>query len=152
MSLALLPFTRLERSKAVNSASIKLIRRTRCPTFTKAALTVPIEVGDVIRYGSKGNDELGISPHTYGTVMDVDARRNLITVFGSDDAPHSYDPASEWQMRLQATVYSAEARDFAEGERIQFTRSEWDQGIRFEYLDTIERIHEDGGLSVRADL
>ena len=109
------------------------------------------EVGDVIRYGSKGNDELGISPNTYGTVIDIDTKRNLITVSGSDDAPHTYDPASEWQMRLKATVYSAEDRELAEGERIQFTRSQWDQGIRVGNLATIQRIHEDGGLSVEAD-
>ena len=109
------------------------------------------EVGDVIRYGSKGNDELGVSPNTYGTVTDVDTKRNLITVSGSDDAPRTYDPASEWQMRLKATVYSPENRELAEGERIQFTRSEWDQGIRLGNLSTIERIHEDGGLSVKVD-
>ncbi len=109
------------------------------------------EVGDVIRYGSKGNDELGVSPNTYGTVTDVDTKHNLITVSGSDDAPHTYDPASEWQMRLKATVYSPENRELAEGERIQFTRSEWDQGIRLGNLATIERIHEDGGLSVKVD-
>ncbi len=83
------------------------------------------EVGDVIRYGSKGNDELGVSPNTYGTVTDVDTKHNLITVSGSDDASHTYDPASEWQMRVKATVYSPENRELAEGERIQFTRSEW---------------------------
>jgi hypothetical protein len=109
------------------------------------------EVGDVIRYGSKGNDELGISPNTYGTVTGVDTKNNLITVSGSDDAPHTYDPASEWQMRLKATVYTPEDRELAEGERVQLTRSEWDQGIRAGNLATIERIHEDGGLSVKVD-
>lgn len=109
------------------------------------------EVGDVIRYGSKGNDELGISPNTYGTVTGVDTKRNLITVSGSDDAPHTYDPASEWQMRLKATVYTPEDRKLAHGERVQFTRSEWDQGIRVGNLATIERVHEDGGLSVKVD-
>lgn len=109
------------------------------------------EVGDVIRYGSKGNDELSISPNTYRTVTDVDTKHNLITVSGSDDSPRTYDPASEWQMRLKATVYSPEDRELAEGERIQFTRSDWDQGIRVKNLATIERIHEDGGLSVKVD-
>ncbi|MBW4040422.1 MAG: hypothetical protein HIU91_16505 [Acidobacteria bacterium] len=54
-------------------------------------------------------------------------------------------------MRLKATVYSPEEREFAEGERIQFTRSEWEQGIRVGNLATIEHIHEDGGLSVKLD-
>ena len=109
------------------------------------------EVGDVIRYGSRGSDELGISPNTYGTVTAVDARNNLITVSGSDHAPLTYDPAAEWQMRLKADVYAREDRELAEGDRVQFTRSDWDQGIRVGNLATIERIHEDGGLSVKVD-
>jgi hypothetical protein len=35
--------------------------------------------------------------------------------------------------------------------RFQFTRSEWDQGIRVGNLATIEHIHDDGGLSVTTD-
>ena len=116
-----------------------------------AKIAANYEVGDVIRYGSKGNDELGIAPNTYGTVTGVDTENNLITVTGADDSPHVYDPASEWQMRLKATVYSPEERELAEGERIQFTRSEWDQAIRVGNLATIEQIHEGGGLSVKVD-
>ena len=89
-----------------------------------AKIAADYEVGDVIRYGSKGSDELGISPNTYRTVTGVDAEKNLITVTGADDSPRVYNPATEWQMRLKATVYSPEERELAEGERIQFTRSE----------------------------
>ena len=116
-----------------------------------AKIAANYEVGDVIRYGSKGSDELGISPNTYGTVTGVDAEKNLITVTGADDSPRVYNPATEWQMRLKATIYSPEQRELAEGERIQFTRSKWDQGIRVGNLATIEHIHEDGSLSVRVD-
>jgi hypothetical protein len=116
-----------------------------------AKIAAYYEVGDVIRYGSKGNDELGIAPNTYGTVTGVDTEKNLITVTGADDSPRVYNPATEWQMRLKATVYSPEERELAEGERIQLTRSEWDQGIRVGNLATIEHIHEDGGLSVKVD-
>jgi DNA polymerase III psi subunit len=59
--------------------------------------------------------------------------------------------ATEWQMRLKATLYSPEDRELAEGERIQFTRSESDQRIRLGSLATIEHIHGDGGLSVKVD-
>ena len=116
-----------------------------------AKIAANYEVGDVIRYGSKGSDELGISPNTYGTVTGVDADKNLITVTGADDSPRVYNPATEWQMRLKATLYSPEERELAEGERIQFTRSEWDQGIRVGNLATIEQIHEYGGISVKVD-
>ena len=120
-------------------------------TDKDAKVAANYEVGDVIRYGSKGNDELGIAPNTYGTVTGVDAEKNLITVTGADDSPRVYNPATEWQMRLKATVYGPEERELAEGERIQLTRSEWDQGIRVGNLATIEHIHDDGGLSVRVD-
>ena len=56
-----------------------------------------------------------------------------------DDSPRVYNPATEWQMRLKATLYSPEEREFAEGERIQLTRSKWDQGIRVGNLATIEQ-------------
>ena len=120
-------------------------------TDKDAKIAANYEVGDVILYGSKGNDELGIAPHTYRTVTGVDTEQNLITVTGADGSPRVYNPATECQMRLKATVYSPEERELAEGERIQFTRSDWDQGIRVSNLATIERIHEDGGLSVKVD-
>ncbi|WP_263384562.1 hypothetical protein [Granulicella arctica] len=116
-----------------------------------AKIAANYEVGDVIRYGSKGSDELGISPNTYGTVTGLDAGRNLITVTGADDSPRVYNPATEWQMRLKAIVYKPEERELAEGERIQLTRSEWGQGIRIGNVATIEQIYEDGGLSVQVD-
>jgi hypothetical protein len=116
-----------------------------------AKIAANYELCDVIRYGSKGSDELGIAPNTYGTVTGVDAEKNLIAVTGADDSPRVYNPATEWQMRLKATVYSSEERELAEGERIQLTRSEWDQGIRVGNLATIQHIHEDGGLSVKVD-
>jgi conjugative relaxase-like TrwC/TraI family protein len=118
---------------------------------TDAKITANYDVGDVIRYGSKGSDELGIAPNTYGTVTGVDVEKNLITVTGADNSPHVYDPSTEWQMRLKATVYSPEERELAVGERIQLTRSEWDQGIRVGNLATIEHTHEDGGLSIKLD-
>jgi conjugative relaxase-like TrwC/TraI family protein len=116
-----------------------------------AKVAANYEIGDVIRYGSKGNDELGISPNTYGIVTNVDSRQNLLTVLGADDSPHTYNPASEWQMRLKTTVYKPEGRELAEGERIQLTRSEWDQGIRVGNLANIEQVRDDGSLSVRVD-
>ena len=120
-------------------------------TDKDAKVAANYEVGDVIRYGSKGNDELGIAPNTYGTVTGVDAEKNLITVTGADDSPRVYNPATEWQMRLKATVYGPEERELAEGESIQLIRSEWDQGVRVGNLAIIEHIHDDGGLSVRVD-
>jgi conjugative relaxase-like TrwC/TraI family protein len=116
-----------------------------------AKIAANYEVGDVIRYGRKGSDELGIAPNTYGTVTGVDADKNLIIVTGTDGSPRVYNPATEWQMRLKATLHSPEERELAVGERIQLTRSEWEQGIRVGNLATIEQIHEDGGLSVKVD-
>jgi conjugative relaxase-like TrwC/TraI family protein len=116
-----------------------------------AKIAANYDFGDAVRYGSKGSDELGIAPNTYGTVSGVDAEKNLITVTGVDGTPCVYNPAAEWQMRLKATVYAPKERELAEGERILFTRSDWDQGIRVGNLATIEHIHEDGGLSVKAD-
>ena len=120
-------------------------------TDKDAKIAANYAVGDVIRYGSKGSDELGIAPNTYVTVTGVDAEKNLITVTGADDSPRVYNPTKEWQMRLKAIVYSSEDREFAKGERIQFTRSEWKQGIRVGTLATIEHIHDDGSLSVQVD-
>ena len=116
-----------------------------------AKIAANYEVGDVIRYGSKASDKLGISPNTYRTVTGVDAEKNLITVTGADDSPRVYNPATEWQMRLKASLYSPEDRELAEGERIQFSRSDWDKGIRAGNLATIEQIRDDGAFSIKVD-
>ncbi len=136
---------RLDKTFNANVLTDKLLSDKDCK------IAANYEVGNVIRYGSKGSDELGIPPNTYGTVSGVDAEKNLITVTGADASPRVYNPATEWQMRLKAAIYAPQAREFSKGERIQFTRSDWGQGIRVGNLATIDHIRDDGGLSVKVD-
>ena len=92
-------------------------------------------VGDVLHY-SKGSSELEIGKGAYATVIAVDPKENRITV---DQAGReiTYDPK-----RLQGiSAYQQISRDFAQGDRIQFTAPLRELGVANRDLATIEKIN-----------
>jgi GTPase SAR1 family protein len=80
------------------------------------------------------------------TVISTDPRANQLTVEREDGQHVTYDPK-----RLHGiAAYREIARDFAEGDRLQFTVSKPDMEIRNRDLGTVERI--DGtNMTVRMD-
>jgi conjugative relaxase-like TrwC/TraI family protein len=109
---------------------------------TWAALYQP---GDVLYY-TRGSKELGLERGTYATVVYADHKENELTVKREDGQQVTYDPK-----RLHGiAAYREIARDFAEGDRLQFTVSKPDMDIKNRDLGTVERI--DGtGMIVRMD-
>lgn len=102
-------------------------------------------VGDVLEY-SKGSKANGIERDSQATVRAVDARTNTLTVELANGETTSYDPK-----RLRGVnVFQVQARDFAAGDRLQFTAPQKDLGIANRDLGTIQRI-EDGKMTVRLD-
>ena len=101
--------------------------------------------GDVLHY-ARGSKEHGIERGSYTTVIAIDAKENRVTVERQDGTQVDYDPK-----RLQGiTAYREIARDFAEGDRIQFTATNRDLGVSNRDLGAIERI--DGSqIAVRMD-
>jgi ATP-dependent exoDNAse (exonuclease V) alpha subunit len=71
---------------------------------------------DVLHY-SRGSKEHGIEGASYATVVTINPKENLLTVQREDGQQATYDPK-----RLQGiTAYREREREFAPGDRIQFT-------------------------------
>jgi conjugative relaxase-like TrwC/TraI family protein len=91
--------------------------------------------GDILYY-MRGSKEHGIEPRAYATVAAIDAAANRITVAKDDGKQVTYDP-----VRLSGiTAYREISRDFAQGDRIQFTSTNRDLGVSNRDLGAIERI------------
>jgi conjugative relaxase-like TrwC/TraI family protein len=103
------------------------------------------QAADVLYY-TRGSKELGLERGTYATVVSTDPKANQLTVEREDGQQVTYDPK-----RLHGiAAYREIARDFAEGDRLQFTVSKPDMEIRNRDLGTVERI--DGtNMTVRTD-
>jgi ATP-dependent exoDNAse (exonuclease V) alpha subunit len=104
------------------------------------------EVGDVLGY-SKGSDPMKIEAGEYTRVTGIDGERNRLTVEREDGGQVTYDPR-----RLQGvTVYRESERDFAQGDRVQFTAPDKEHRIANRELGTIEEIGADGQARVKLD-
>jgi len=91
---------------------------------------------DDVLYYTRGSKEHGIEPRSYATVVSIDAVANQITVAKDDGKQVTYDPE-----RLRGiTAYREISRDFAEGDRIQFTATNREMGASNRDLGAIERI------------
>ncbi len=101
--------------------------------------------GDVLQY-TTGSKTEGIERGSYATVRSVNARENTLTVEREDGQSVTYDPR-----RLRGVnVYQEVSREFAVGDRLQFTQSYKDLRIANRDLGTVLGL-EDGKMSVRLD-
>ena len=91
--------------------------------------------GDVIHY-ARGSKELGIVKGSYATVVSTEPIENRLLVKRSDGQEVSYDP-----LRLQRiSAYQEIGRDFARGDRIQFTAPSKELGVANRDLAATESI------------
>ncbi|MHB1702488.1 MAG: ATP-dependent DNA helicase [Acidobacteriaceae bacterium] len=127
-----------------NHAMTVLTQRSELTSADRnwAALYQPADV----LYYTRGSKELGIERGTYATVVSTDPKANQITVERDDGQQITYDPK-----RLHGiAAYREIARDFAEGDRLQFTVSKPEMDVKNRDLGMVERI--DGtSMSVRMD-
>lgn len=101
--------------------------------------------GDVLHY-TAGSKEQGIARGGYATVDAIDRAANRLTVRREDGTPITYDPK-----RLQGvSAYQEVSRDFAKGDRIQFTAPSRILQVSNRDLGTIEKLDE-GRVTVRMD-
>ncbi len=107
-----------------------------------AALYQP---GDILFY-TRGSRELGLERGSYATVVSTDPKENHLTVERQDGQQVAYNPE-----RLHGiAAYREISREFAEGDRLQFTVSKPEMDVKNRDLGTIERI--DGkSMTVRMD-
>ncbi|MBB5342021.1 MobF family relaxase [Tunturiibacter gelidoferens] len=119
--------------------------------FGNPRLAANYSPGDEIHYKKGSPEEHGIIHNSTATVIAVDISKNLLTVETRSGEQASYNPALLKQQTGQSTVYRAEERDLAVGDRIQFTVPDLENRIHSGDLATVERMGEDNALSVRLD-
>ncbi len=104
------------------------------------------EVGDVLHY-QRGSKDIGIEPRSYAQVVVNDPKENRLTVQKADGKQVTYDPS-----RLRGiSAYREIEREFAPGDRLQFTAPNRELGVANHDLGTIEHISQDGQFAVRMD-
>jgi conjugative relaxase-like TrwC/TraI family protein len=104
------------------------------------------EFNDVVRY-ARASKETGMERGEYARVKSVDAEKNLLTVVRADGSELTYDP----RRQQGVSVYREEPRNFAVGDRIQFTAPANDLKIANRELGTVEAIGQDGQMRLKMD-
>ena len=104
------------------------------------------EVGDVLRY-ERGSTTIGIEPRSYAQVVATDPKANLLTVEKSDGHQVTYDSS-----RLRGiSAYREIERNFAVGDRLQFTAPNKGLGIANRDLGTVQNVNHEGKMTVCMD-
>jgi conjugative relaxase-like TrwC/TraI family protein len=104
------------------------------------------QAGDVLHY-IRGSKEHGIERGSYAQVVATDPKENLVTVQKPNGEQVSYDPS-----RLRGiSAYRVIGREFAVGDRLQFTAPNKRLGVANRDLGTIQQIDETGKITVRMD-
>jgi conjugative relaxase-like TrwC/TraI family protein len=104
------------------------------------------QAGDVLHY-IRGSEALGIEGGSYAQVVTTDPKENLVTVQKPNGEQVSYDPS-----RLRGiSAYREIEREFAIGDRLQFTAPTKELGVANRDLGTIQQIGEAGKITVRMD-
>lgn len=104
------------------------------------------EPGDMLRY-TKSSSVIGVKARDLVRVIAANEREDLITVERQGGEKITYDPRSVYGV----TSYREAERNFAAGDRIQFTAAFHPQKIANRELGTLERIDEGGNLVLRMD-
>jgi len=101
--------------------------------------------GDVLKY-TTGSKAEGLQRGSYATVLSTNAKNNTVTVQRADGQSVTYDPK-----RLKGVnVYAETSREFATGERVQFTTSDKTLGVSNRDLGTVTKI-EPNQVTIRMD-
>jgi conjugative relaxase-like TrwC/TraI family protein len=101
--------------------------------------------GDVLKY-TAGSKAQGLKRGSYATVLSTNAKENTVTVERADGQSVTYDPK-----RLKGVnIYTESSREFATGERVQFTNSDKSLGVSNRDLGTVTKM-EPNEITVRMD-
>ena len=102
-------------------------------------------MGDVLQY-NRGSKTHGIERDSFATVRAVDVSANTITVERPDGQSVTYDP----RRMKGVNAYKETAREFATGDRIQFTGQDKKLKIANRDIGTITGVSP-GEITVRLD-
>ena len=102
--------------------------------------------GDILHY-VRGSKEHGIEARSYAQVVTTNPAENLVAVRKQDGQQVTYDPS-----RLRGiAAYREIEREFAIGDKIQFTAPSKDLQVANRDIGTIQSIGEDGKITVRME-
>jgi len=104
------------------------------------------EINDVVRY-ARGSKVAGIEAGAYGSVIAINPAANLLTVEQLSGQQTTYDP----RRLAGVSVYREIGREFAEGDRIQFTAPDKSLGVANRDLAVIEKIEPYGRVTGRLE-
>ena len=91
--------------------------------------------GDILKY-EKGSKAHGIAQNSTAVVLSADARNNTVTVQQDGGKPVTYDPK-----RLKGVnAYIETDKQFATGDRIQFTAKEKELGVNNRDLEGVMKL------------
>ena len=96
---------------------------------------------------SRTSKETGIEKGEYARVKSVDAPSNLLTVVRADGSEQTYDP----RRQQGVSIYKEQEKAFSVGDRIQFTAPANDLKVANRELGTVQRITDDGRMSLQMD-
>ena len=130
---------------AKNDHTLRVLTPRSEMTSADRAWAQKYQLQDVLHY-SRGSKEHGIERGSYATVVAINPKENLLTVQREDGQYATYNPK-----RLQGiAAYREHDREFAQGDRIQFTAPDRNLRVANRELATVQKI--DGPqLTVRVD-
>ena len=101
-------------------------------------------VDDVLYY-PRGSQDIGIERQSYTKVIATQPKDNLLTVQKEDGTTVTYNPARLYGVN----VYRELEREFAIGDRLQFTAPSKELGVANRDLGVVRHIDKDNQLSVK---
>lgn len=101
---------------------------------------------DILRY-SRTSRETGIGKGEYVRVIVVNDQENLLTVIRRNGERTTYDP----RRQMGVSVYRAQERAFAVGDRVQFTTPNQEMKVANRELGSIESIAPNGSMRLKLD-
>jgi conjugative relaxase-like TrwC/TraI family protein len=131
---------------ALEEHTFRVLAQRQDMTGADRAWANHYDIGDVVRY-ARGSKSVGIEAASYANVASVDPSRNLLTVEKASGQITSYDP----RRLTGVSVYREIERDFAVGDRIQFTAPEKSLGVANRDLGVIESMTPNGRIRARLD-
>jgi conjugative relaxase-like TrwC/TraI family protein len=130
----------------IDEKTVPVLEARQDLTGAERAWAERYQLDDVLRY-SHGSSLLGIKAGEYSSVTDIDARQNFLTVERANGECVTYDPR-----RLQGvSVYRESEREFAEGDRVQFTAPSRDLQVANRELGVVVLVGSENEMTVRMD-
>jgi conjugative relaxase-like TrwC/TraI family protein len=130
---------------AENGQTLRTLTHRSDMTGADRTWAARYNAGDILQY-TTGSKAEGIERGSFATVQSVDAHSNTVTVSVDSGSSVTYDPR-----RLRGVnVFREIEREFATGDRVQFTAPNKDFGVANRDLGTVVSL-EEGQMTLRMD-